>query len=176
MSTPRSAGAWASSASTTSRPTGLSGPSCGTGADSSATGSASQVAEVPLARRQLVQDRPVARGVLRHGLHRQVHDAYAVGVDLEQHPSELLGEAAGLGDRHAVVEVAAVEQVVGVTADDDVDQAAQVPADRPVGVDTRVAEQHHDVGPSRAQVCCASRRTAVLRGRSDRPKSAYWWK
>ena len=64
------------------------------------------------------------------------------------------------------------QQVVGVPADDDVDQPAHRPADAAVVVDPRVAEDHHDVGPV-ASSAVASCRTAVTRPRSVRPRSSY---
>ena len=151
ISTPRSAGAWCSSASSISRAAGLSGSPTGAGSRELAHRLGQPLLEVPLARRPLRQHRRVLRRVRSDRLEPQVDDAHAVVVDLDPDPAQVLAVPARLGDRQPLRAVALEEQVVGVPADDHVDQAAQRPAQAPVVVDAGVAEQHHDVGAVPAQ-------------------------
>ena len=64
----------------------------------------------------------------------------------------MLGEGTRLDDREALATVPLGEQVVGVASDDQVDLAAQGPAQPTVVVDAGVAEQHHEVGALGPQV------------------------
>ncbi len=110
------------------------------------TGSASHCSRSRSQAAQLVEHGGVLRCVLGDRLDAHGDDTDAVLVHLQPDPAQVLAVPAGLRDRQALRAVALDEQVVGVPADDHVDQAAQRPAQAPVVVDAGVAEQHHDVG------------------------------